>query len=880
MARVKGAVLIVEDESIVANDLQATLAALGFDAFAIAASAEEAMARAGERRPDVALVDVRIKGRLDGIKTAQLLRERFGIPIVYLTAHTDDATVERALKTRPYGYLLKPVKVPELRSAIESALRRPEPDTREGRSGASIPGITPPGASTREPPPPKARAVRRALAQVLASPDFDAPRRSREFLRFIVEETVAGRGEAISQTTIATEVFGRKDDFDAIVDPIVRIQAGRLRRSLERYYLLSGVHDPVRIELPRGTYVPALRSVNAVEAPATEGATQPANTQERSSPETEPSDGWPSLVVTGFESGPSGEVHELAVQAGEELALELGRYWAVRVLRIGESDGRQPAPSDHARFALGGRVRQERDGLRVSARLVDRTTGEQVWGDEYRTAPRRGQWSGSPGDAARVIAARVGGEEGVVVQLLAAERRKRKAAVTTPYDAILLSYEFFLARDPSNLLSAMEALRRVVAAEPDCGPAWTRLARLYLANYSFELTASPHPDRRGDHVRPPRRARRSREPERPLHTRLGAADQGGAHGRSQGAGRGSPIECRLPGLPRSHRLSPDLAGRLGAWARPEPKRPGAQSSLPAPGIARPLGRQPAPRRPRLRVPDRPRVSGPDVLLAASDASLLPRSPGADLGGQRRGGGAPVPQARLRGPGPHPPRPLHQVPRGDGPDRRRPGPGGPGARMTPLNLTAEEALARVREGNARFVRGEALFPITVPDIRVALATDQRPYATILGCSDSRVPPELVFGAGLGDLFVVRLAGNVVSAEVMGTLQYAATHLSTPLFIVLGHEGCGAVGAALAARLRGAREPRRIDALLQSILPGLAEVDAGLEPAALLQAAVEANVRWCLRQLRETPEVQMRVAEGVMKLVGAVYELETGRVRFLD
>ena len=158
----------------------------------------------------------------------------------------------------------------------------------------------------------------------------------------------------------------------------------------------------------------------------------------------------------------------------------------------------------------------------------------------------------------------------------------------------------------------------------------------------------------------------------------------------------------------------------------------------------------------------------------------------------------------------------------------PGPGGAEARVTAANLIAEEALARLREGNARFVRGEAHFPITLPDIRAALAGEQRPYATILGCSDSRVPPELVFDAGLGDLFVVRLAGNVVSAEVMGTFQYAGTHLATPLFVVLGHEGCGAVRAALDARLRGARERSRIEVLLQSILPGLADIDPGSSP----------------------------------------------------
>src|SRR5205814_6692662 len=106
-------------------------------------------------------------------------------------------------------------------------------------------------------------------------------------------------------------------------------------------------------------------------------------------------------------------------------------------------------------------------------------------------------------------------------------------------------------------------------------------------------------------------------------------------------------------------------------------------------------------------------------------------------------------------------------------------------------TADEALARLIAGNERFVRGEARFPTVQKEVLAALAKGQRPYATILGCSDSRVPPELVFDAGFGELFIVRVAGNVISAEVMGTLQYASLHLQTPLFVVLGHEGCGAV-----------------------------------------------------------------------------------------
>jgi len=193
-------------------------------------------------------------------------------------------------------------------------------------------------------------------------------------------------------------------------------------------------------------------------------------------------------------------------------------------------------------------------------------------------------------------------------------------------------------------------------------------------------------------------------------------------------------------------------------------------------------------------------------------------------------------------------------------------------------TYEEALARLVAGNERFVRGEARFPTVQKEILAALAQGQRPYATVLGCSDSRVPPELIFDAGFGELFIVRVAGNVISPEVMGTLQYAGVHLRTPLFVVLGHENCGAINAALAAR-RGAQEPARIAVLLHSILPGLRDLPADLIPDVEMRAAVEANVRWSMHQLLETPEAKTRLVEGVMKLVGGVFEFDSGRVRFL-
>jgi len=194
-------------------------------------------------------------------------------------------------------------------------------------------------------------------------------------------------------------------------------------------------------------------------------------------------------------------------------------------------------------------------------------------------------------------------------------------------------------------------------------------------------------------------------------------------------------------------------------------------------------------------------------------------------------------------------------------------------------SADEALGRLVAGNDRFVRGDLHGGDLLPEARAELVESQHPYATILGCSDSRVPPELIFDAGLGELFVIRLAGNVFSPEVGGSLQYAASHLETPLFVVLGHEGCGAVTAALKTRDRGERQRSRIQLLVRSILPGLADFDPQLSPEAWFALAVERNVRWTVRQILETPEGRARQAEGRISVIGAIYGLKSGRVRFL-
>jgi len=195
------------------------------------------------------------------------------------------------------------------------------------------------------------------------------------------------------------------------------------------------------------------------------------------------------------------------------------------------------------------------------------------------------------------------------------------------------------------------------------------------------------------------------------------------------------------------------------------------------------------------------------------------------------------------------------------------------------ITANEALTRLIQGNERFLRGAARFPTMQKEVLAELARAQRPYATILGCSDSRVPPELLFDASFGELFVIRVAGNTLAPEVAGSMQYAGVHLQTPLFVVLGHEACGAVSAALATRFEGAKHKSRIAKLVRNITPALDRLDPKLETAKLLAQAVEANVRYTMKRIYDSPEGKARLKGGRIKLVGAIYGLKTGRVRFL-
>lgn len=190
------------------------------------------------------------------------------------------------------------------------------------------------------------------------------------------------------------------------------------------------------------------------------------------------------------------------------------------------------------------------------------------------------------------------------------------------------------------------------------------------------------------------------------------------------------------------------------------------------------------------------------------------------------------------------------------------------------ITADSALAELKAGNEHHVAHRYQHPHESLDRQRELLTAQHPHAEILSCSDSRVPPEIIFDQGLGDLFIVRVAGNVASDTEIGSLEYGAEHLDIPLIVVLGHESCGAVTAAVQA---GPGEGH-ITALVDLIKPAV-EKSRGLSGDQVANA-VRINVELVVKQLRSSnPILSELVAHGKLKIVGGVYSLKTGSVTWL-
>jgi carbonic anhydrase len=202
------------------------------------------------------------------------------------------------------------------------------------------------------------------------------------------------------------------------------------------------------------------------------------------------------------------------------------------------------------------------------------------------------------------------------------------------------------------------------------------------------------------------------------------------------------------------------------------------------------------------------------------------------------------------------------------------------------ISAEQALERLREGNRRFVSDiRSHHVVTSQTRRLELSTGQEPFAIILGCSDSRVPAEIVFDHGLGDLFVIRVAGNIVAPSQVGSVEFAAERFGTRLVVVLGHSRCGAILATLEELGRPSKDQsRNLKSIVDRVRPSveaLLATDARRDPERLVHEAVRANIRVSASHLRHGSDVlEQLIQEDGLRVVGAEYSLETGVVEFFD
>ncbi len=205
---------------------------------------------------------------------------------------------------------------------------------------------------------------------------------------------------------------------------------------------------------------------------------------------------------------------------------------------------------------------------------------------------------------------------------------------------------------------------------------------------------------------------------------------------------------------------------------------------------------------------------------------------------------------------------------------------PAVIQAPTDLTPAQALARLEQGNVEFLRGEQRPESTSAKRRLELAAGQAPFAAYVTCSDSRVPPELLFGRGLGELFIIRNAGNTVDTVALGSVEYAVGVLGVPLVVVMGHESCGAVKAAVDVVENNATFPGQIGRMIEPIIPAV--LNSRENGKVSLENAVRSNVRRVVDYLRNQtdPLMQKPLADGRLRIVGAYYDLSTGEVDFFD
>jgi adenylate cyclase len=332
---------------------------------------------------------------------------------------------------------------------------------------------------------PSSEAVRAQLERILDSAEFRASDKQRKFLSFVVDETLAGRASQLKGYTIAVAVYGRSETFDPQVDPIVRVEAGRLRRALERYYLTAGKNEPVRIKIPKGSYVPTFNAV--LLAPS--GAQMHTSERENSAPATGPSIAvMPLLNLTGHE-----DQDYFADGLTEELTAELARYQEFRIIAAQSTlrfKGRKVDPKEigralGVRFLLTGSIQKDLKTIKVAIRLIDTFNSAQIWGESYKRDLTAAYLIALQEEIALRTVGVIADQYGLISRKLSKESRKKSPAHLKAYDAILRFYHYETELTPEAFEKALAALEQAIEIDPEYGLAWAMLGHIHADNFAL-----------------------------------------------------------------------------------------------------------------------------------------------------------------------------------------------------------------------------------------------------------------------------------------------------------------------------------------------------------------------------------------------------------
>lgn len=337
---------------------------------------------------------------------------------------------------------------------------------------------------------PPREAVCQQLDKIISNPEFHATEQQRNFLTFVVEETLAGRSANLKGYTIATEVFGRSEDFNVSADPIVSIQANKLRRALERYYLIAGKLDPIRIDIPKGGYIPTFIRQNGGEIDSDQDALVEKIVPEKS---------WPTLLILPFQNltgDPELDFFGFGISA--ELAIEVSRFENLRVLY--PRDG-LPIKDKYTppRFVLNGEFYKERNGIKLAIFLVDTQSGIQIWGDTSQTGENLADLYRFRQQVALRVATTVCGEFGVITRVICRETKNKLPEELSTYEAIMRFWEYEQNTTAETFTRAFAALTHAEKLEPDCCLTLGSLAILYGTIYSLDIPGFENPREKAIH---------------------------------------------------------------------------------------------------------------------------------------------------------------------------------------------------------------------------------------------------------------------------------------------------------------------------------------------------------------------------------------------